>query len=220
MQVAYESAVSESLHKNVVVGILGTLSDQTLIDYCKDKKLEAFFTDCDENDLQKRYLIAAKSVDATHIIRWTSDCHSLPCLLIEPMIQAFKDGYDYASNTIFRTYPEGMDLQGSTVEFFEWAAKHKYASKEHPYSHVDMNLIVRKQAAKAGYKIMQMIDQDFNSLIKFGSIDTQEDLERMRNEFDIFKTKKTNFGMAREVAKSFSSERKSGNELKKSDTIH
>lgn len=220
LECAYDAALKAMEPYSGVVRILGTAIDLTLEEFCTKRNLPLIRVQCLEEDLYTRYLVAAKQLEATHIIRWTSDCHLLPAPLVPEIMTAFNRDADYVSNTIYRTYPEGMDLQGATLRFYEWAGKARYHNREHPFSHVDGNAKVRERAIDAGYKIISLIHPDGGDLVKWGSIDTWDDLERMRHELNFFETCKANPGVARQSKSGASPERFSWDQFKAKDTIH
>lgn len=65
-----------------------------------------------ESDVLARFAEAANTYPADHIVRLTADCP-----LIDPhLVQAVVDthlavGADYTSNTLLRTYPDGLDVE-------------------------------------------------------------------------------------------------------------
>ena len=62
----------------------------------------------------KRYYLAAKKYEADLIVRITGDCPLVDSNLIDQMIKTFieiKKNYDYISNTIIPTYPDGLDIE-------------------------------------------------------------------------------------------------------------
>jgi spore coat polysaccharide biosynthesis protein SpsF len=176
---------------DAVPTILGTESDIELLKYCRENKLEAFLSSIDENDLISRYLFAAKQQKATHIIRVTADCW-----MINPNIVASAGIHlkecDYTSNTITRTFYEGTDVQGCSMEALKWFDKHQ-KSREHPFSELDLNESVRQKFCQK-FKIIEIIDFT-NPVLIHTSIDTREDLERARAAHD--KTKNTGLILAR-----------------------
>lgn len=64
-----------------------------------------------EDDLLDRYYQAAKKYKANYIVRLTGDDPLTDPGLINKMISKMKTGYfDAVTNTIYPTYPEGLDL--------------------------------------------------------------------------------------------------------------
>ncbi len=65
-----------------------------------------------EEDVLARYVRAIETHEADVVVRLTGDCPLLMPEVSERVIQAFlKRNCDYASNTIERTYPRGLDTE-------------------------------------------------------------------------------------------------------------
>jgi spore coat polysaccharide biosynthesis protein SpsF len=70
------------------------------------------------HDVLDRYTQAARRVRPATVVRLTGDCPLLDPAVIDEVIGFYADGaYDYASNTIEPTYPDGLDC-----EVFKFAA--------------------------------------------------------------------------------------------------
>jgi spore coat polysaccharide biosynthesis protein SpsF len=65
----------------------------------------------DEQDVLGRYLGAAREADAAVIVRLTADCPLLDPEVMDRVVGALDPGTDYASNTLQRTYPRGLDIE-------------------------------------------------------------------------------------------------------------
>lgn len=100
-----------------------------------------------EKNVLKRYYECAKKFKVKNILRITSDCPLLDFKLIDKMSKNFINGnFDYYSNTIHRTFPDGLDL-----EFFKFnTLKKAYenvilsSDKEHVTSYVKRTPIFKK----------------------------------------------------------------------------
>ena len=65
-----------------------------------------------EEDVLARYIRAMETHEADAVVRLTGDCPLLMPEVSERVIQAFQEGNcDYASNTLERTYPRGLDTE-------------------------------------------------------------------------------------------------------------
>lgn len=63
-------------------------------------------------DVLRRYAVAAASADADVVVRITSDCPLLSPAVAGRVVGAFLEGgADYASNTLDRTWPRGLDTE-------------------------------------------------------------------------------------------------------------
>ncbi len=99
--------------RNVEQIILATTdkdSDKILLDIAEKFKIIGFAGDKD--DVLKRFFNAATSFSADPIVRITGDCPLVDPELLDSMIQIFLENkYDYISNTIERTFPDGLDIE-------------------------------------------------------------------------------------------------------------
>lgn len=64
------------------------------------------------NDVLDRFYQAARRFDPEHVVRLTADCPLTDAKLIDDVIGFYLDGgFDYASNAIHATYPDGLDME-------------------------------------------------------------------------------------------------------------
>ncbi len=67
-----------------------------------------------EDDVLGRYVLAARRREADVVVRITGDCPLISPRVSGRVLRAFFDGStdcDYASNTLVRTYPRGLDTE-------------------------------------------------------------------------------------------------------------
>ena len=99
--------------RNVEQIILATTdkdSDKILLDIAEKFKIIGFAGD--DDDVLERFFNAATSFSADPIVRITGDCPLVDPELLDIMIQIFLENkYDYISNTIERTFPDGLDIE-------------------------------------------------------------------------------------------------------------
>lgn len=77
-----------------------------------------------ENDVLSRYLGAAREAKADVVVRVTSDCPLICPEVCDVVVDALaSSGADYASNTLTRTYPRGLDTEAFTRAALEKAAE-------------------------------------------------------------------------------------------------
>lgn len=85
------------------------------------------------DDVLSRYATAAASSAAETVVRLTADCPLLSPRVSRRVLEAFIE-CDYASNTITRTYPRGLDTEVMTFAALESA--HREAAKPSEREHV------------------------------------------------------------------------------------
>jgi spore coat polysaccharide biosynthesis protein SpsF len=86
-----------------------------------------------------RFVHAAETEDADAVVRLTADCPLLMPEVSGKVVQAFKrQECDYASNTIERTYPRGLDTEVISTEALQKADRKATSSadREHVTRHV------------------------------------------------------------------------------------
>ena len=116
-------------------------------------------------DVLERYYMAAKEQGADYVVRITSDCPLVDAALMDEIIDTcVKGGFDYCSNTMHPSFPDGMD-----VEVFRFCALEKAwkeASLQSDREHVTP-FIARQSSAKGGsiFKSFNYLaDNDYSGL--------------------------------------------------------
>jgi spore coat polysaccharide biosynthesis protein SpsF len=87
-----------------------------------------------EDDVLGRYRAAAAAVEARVVVRVTSDCPLIDPEVVDAVIERFQaGGCDYASNTLVRTYPRGLDTEVFSRSLLETADREAVdaAEREH-----------------------------------------------------------------------------------------
>ena len=101
----------------------------------------------DEHNVLKRYYDAAKKYKVDIVIRITADCPFSDPKLIDKLITLLIDkNFDYVSNTLKPTYPDGLDTEVFTFKVLKEAhtkAKNKY-DKEHVTPYIKRNKKIKK----------------------------------------------------------------------------
>lgn len=113
---------SREIHQ-ILVATTVDVSDDPIVKLCKEQRIECFrghATDC-----LNRFFEAAKKSQPQDIVRLTGDCPLACPDIIDDVIRFYREGaYDYASNTLECTFPDGLD-----VEVFSRAALQKAHEK-------------------------------------------------------------------------------------------
>ncbi|MGI0056052.1 MAG: cytidylyltransferase domain-containing protein [Nitrosarchaeum sp.] len=96
--------------EQIVLAIPSRTEDRVLIKIAEDSNVSAFAGD--ENDVLERFYNAALKFNADPIIRITGDCPLVDPYLLDKMVEFYlENNYDYVSNTIIPTYPDGLDIE-------------------------------------------------------------------------------------------------------------
>jgi len=92
-----------------------------ILSICRDHGIDA--VQGPTGDVLGRYLKAARTVDAGHIVRITSDCPLIDPDVIDDLVALYRArGVDYANNVEPRTYPHGLDCEIMSRTMLERAA--------------------------------------------------------------------------------------------------
>jgi len=85
-------------------------SDQALLKIAENEGIIGFAGNT--NDVLDRHFQCALNFDADPIIRITGDCPLIDPFLVEEILQFYlNNNFDYVSNTINPTYPDGLDTE-------------------------------------------------------------------------------------------------------------
>jgi glutamate-1-semialdehyde aminotransferase/spore coat polysaccharide biosynthesis protein SpsF (cytidylyltransferase family) len=133
--VVSRSQLAHSLH-HVLVATTDQQQDDVVADFCAQYGIPCFRGD--EDDVLDRYYQAAKWVQAEVVVRLTADCPLLDPAVIDRVVQTFQQGaYEYVSNTLHPTYPDGLDVEVFSFNALEqaWYHANLRSQREHvtPY---------------------------------------------------------------------------------------
>ena len=96
--------------EQIILATSNTESDKILQDIAKKFKIISFAGD--EKDVLDRFYNAAITYAANPIVRITGDCPLVDPILLYKMGEFYQaNDYDYMSNTIERTFPDGLDIE-------------------------------------------------------------------------------------------------------------
>lgn len=110
--------IARSVDK-VVVATSNRSSDDAVAEFCVQNDIEFFRGS--ETDVLDRFYQTAKHFNADVVVRITADCPLIDPQVVDIVVSTYLEGgYDYVTNTLRYTYPNGMD-----VEVFSFAALEK-----------------------------------------------------------------------------------------------
>lgn len=141
----------------------------------------------DEDNLLRRYSAAVNTFGYDGFVRLTSDCPLLSKELIETTVKALMN-HDYVTNTIYRTFQDGLDCQAINSRAFDYYKK-LLPHEQHLFYFLESNQIVQKEFQAAGFSIHHILNSDKQILNPYLeenklSIDTVQDLERVRRFYE------------------------------------
>ncbi len=157
----------------IVVATTTDPSDDPLAKLCAKRGWECYRGSVD--DVLDRVLQAAGKSD--HIVRLTADCPLADPELIDRVIAThLEGGHDYTSNTVTRTYPDGLDVEVVTRAAFQTAASEAKLPSER--EHVTPFLYNHPER----FKIGQVTEEHDHSAMRW-TVDETADLEFVRTVY-------------------------------------
>ena len=95
---------------NIVLATSNDKSDDKIAEICKNNAIEYFRGDLD--DVLGRFHHATSHYNADVIVRLTADCPLSDPVLIDEMVSFYLNhDFDYVSNGLKRTFPDGFDVE-------------------------------------------------------------------------------------------------------------
>jgi spore coat polysaccharide biosynthesis protein SpsF (cytidylyltransferase family) len=106
----------------LVVATSTSPEDEQISKLCQEIEVVSFRGSLD--DVLERVYQAAKPYSPTYLVRLTGDCPLCDPELIDQVIKFHVDGnYDYSSNCLIPTYPDGLDVEICRFQCLEIAEK-------------------------------------------------------------------------------------------------
>ena len=167
-----------TLLDEVIIATTVEEADQAIVAESKRLGIKVFRGD--EQDVLDRYYQAAKVHDAEVVVRITSDCPLIDPKIIDKVIGAFYlRKVDYASNSLVRTYPRGLDVEVMT--FATLACAWNEAKESFERIHVTPYIYQNP----CSFRLLSIAtDTDYSGLR--WTVDTLEDLELVRKIYQCF----------------------------------
>lgn len=122
----------------LVIATTTNKKDDVIEDFCKKYALD--FYRGSEGDVLDRYYQTAKKYQVDVVVRITSDCPLIDPEVVDKVVAFYlknRDIVDYASNSLKRSYPRGLDTEVFSFEVLKktWQEANKLYQREHvtPY---------------------------------------------------------------------------------------
>jgi len=115
-----ERVKRSKLINEIVIATTTEELDQEIVDFCELMSLSYYRGS--EDDVLSRYYEAASIYKADIVVRITSDCPLIDPNIIDLVINEFITNMkkiDYASNTVQRSFPIGMDIEVMSFSLIE-----------------------------------------------------------------------------------------------------
>ncbi len=171
---------AEFVHE-VLIATTDRPGDDAIVAECRRYSVAVFRGD--QDDVLDRYFKAAKSTSAEIVVRITSDCPLIDPEIIDKTIRAFQDmSPDYASNTIVRTFPRGLDTE--VVSMAALTRAWREARRPHEREHVTPYILEHPE----DFVLLPVLgDQDYSAYR--WTVDVPEDFEFVQAVYDRLKVK-------------------------------
>lgn len=161
-----------SMPSKVIVATSTRSEDDVIQDLCNSRGVPIFRGS--ELDVLDRYYQASREYAADVVIRITSDCPLIEPEVLDRVVNAFLAARpDYASNTIVRSYPRGLDVEvvgiASLMRAWSEAAKAHQRAHVTPYFYENPTL----------FQCLNVADEFEHSVHRW-TVDTSEDLAFVR----------------------------------------
>ena len=115
--------------KNLVIATTTNQEDDEIEKFANNNTVNVFRGS--EKDVLDRYFQCAKKYSFSTIVRITSDCPLIDPQIVDKVIKQFFSGnYDYATNTLIRTFPIGTDVEVFSFSVLETAWKNAQLPSE------------------------------------------------------------------------------------------
>ena len=165
----------------VVIATSTETADVAIAEFCNAYSVPVFCGN--ELDVLDRYYQAARVHAADVVVRITSDCPLIEPEILDRVVNAFVMAQpDYASNTIVRTFPRGLDVEVVGMKALERAWRE--AAEAYQRTHVTPYLYQNQKL----FRCLNLADELDHSAYRW-TVDTPEDLEFVRAVYDQFENR-------------------------------
>ncbi len=174
--------------EKIVLATTYNPKDERILNFAKKYGIQAYRGE--ENDVLDRFYQVARKIKAETIVRVTPDCPLLCPKVVDKVVREYlKGGYDYVTNTLVYTYPEGCDVEVFSFRALEkaWRECADPAQREHVTSYI-------KNSGKFKIKNVESHKPVDPRQFKW-SVDRKEDLDFVRAVYRHLYKKKRNFSL-------------------------
>tara|TARA_Y100000768_G_scaffold388939_1_gene388991 strand:- start:7449 stop:8150 length:702 start_codon:yes stop_codon:yes gene_type:complete len=180
-ELVYQRLKKSKLLDQIIFSTSKNKENDILVSEFKKKKIDFFRGK--EHDVLDRYFHTAKKFKGSIIVRITCDCPFVDSRLVDNFIQIQKKGkFDYVSNCLPYTFPNGMDIEVFTFKLLETAFI-KASSKQKANGGVVLRFVRDNRNL---FKIKN-INSKFENLKKYRlTLDNKQDFVSIKKIYDYF----------------------------------
>jgi len=171
----------------LVVATSETEEDDAIDALCRELGVRCFRGSLD--DVLDRFYQCALNDNPDHVVRLTGDCPLADPGIIDRVVRSHLDGnYDYTSNVLPPTWPDGMDVEVMRFKcLLDANAEAALASER---EHVTPFIYNHPERYRLG-NVAQKNDQSAHRL----TVDEPEDLEKVRRIYEVLYPLNPEFGL-------------------------
>jgi spore coat polysaccharide biosynthesis protein SpsF len=173
------------LVNNTVVAISDQSSDDVLANYLESIHQEYVRGSLD--NVLSRYVKAEENYNPSAIIRLTADCPLVMPELIDQYLEIFyKSDFDYLSNTLELSYPDGLDVEIIKPGIFKKLLEFNLSEQEK--EHVTLGIYSRKNKFRTHNVSNKTNISEFR-----WTVDTYDDLAFVKSIYKHFESEEMSF---------------------------
>lgn len=106
---------------NIIVATTTNGSDEPIVELCSKLGVEVYRGD--EDDVLTRVLEAHEHFNSDIVVELTGDCPLIDPQVVDSCLEYYKkNDFDYVSNCLIRSFPDGMDVQVYSIETLKIAS--------------------------------------------------------------------------------------------------
>jgi glutamate-1-semialdehyde aminotransferase/spore coat polysaccharide biosynthesis protein SpsF (cytidylyltransferase family) len=176
--VVHRTRQAQTVDQVVVATSIGP-ADDAIEEFCRQNRIDWFRGS--EDDVLDRYYHAARAHAADAVVRITGDCPVIEPEVIDLIVRTFIEGdYDYVSNTLRYTYPDGLDTEVFSFAALEttWLEAHSQSEREHVTPYLRLSGKFNRRNVEN--------HEDFSSQEHRWTVDEPADLEFIRRIYEYF----------------------------------
>ena len=161
---------------HLVVATTDNKIDDSIVNVCNRLAIDVYRGP--EHDVLARFLGAAARFEGAIIVRITADCPMHDGQVIDSALKLYKkSNYDYISNVVKRSFPDGLDVEVfsySLLEICNNEAKHPFF-REHVTTYIRGT---REDLPRGNFSLGHLIHSKNYAHLRW-TLDTEEDLKNI-----------------------------------------
>lgn len=170
----------------LVVATTDRPTDDPIVRFCSTIGVETFRGA--EEDVLARFVGAAAAVGADIVVRSTADCPLIDPEVVDKVVERVRaGGCEYASNTVERTFPRGLDVEAMERRVLDIAAQEATDPAER--GHVTPFIYRRPERFR-----LCSVTQDHDLSSERWTVDTPADFELIRRILEALYPVRPGFG--------------------------